>query len=451
MTLALLAARQGQVSGQHLDALTLTTAGAARLAQDLHITHDVDGVFILNTCQRTEIYLDSTDPATSLERARSLWSDTAQVDGPLPATLTALTGLPVATHLFRVVAGLESLAVGEQHIVAQVREALGTAQQGAWLGTELNSLVQAALRVNGHIRRSASLTAAPSLLQVGLTRAQSWLGPGRKDILVVGSGTVGREAAITATDQGHRVTVWNRTPERAAVLAGHVGGTLARPNLRASLQEADVVVCATSAPHPVITAPDVRNALAVRGRARQVYIDVGRPRNVAVPVGTLPDVLRLGVGDLGTTPSTGWPAGPEQQAVAAAVQAWTTDRASAEAGPVIQTLRARAAAAVSAEVARSTRRNKLDPTAQALLRASLRRVTNQLLHAPTVRAVSHAADGSLPLYEALLADVFKVDQPVQETRPTANRKKNPGHDSNPEEVPGPASNPEELASRSLHL
>jgi glutamyl-tRNA reductase len=442
VSLLMVGAELGSATEDHLDALALDPAAQDRLSRSLVRDGVARGVFVLSTCQRTEVYVEAPDGPHDAARVRDAWTTATDRAGAAVAAghLRTRVGAEAAAHLFAVVGGRRSATVGESHVVDQVRCALARAQRQGRLGTELDRLVQQALRTGRRIRALDDAPPGAGLVQRALDLAGRHVpvGPGTR-VLVVGAGTLGREAARAAAARGADVVVHNRTAARARTLADEVRGTVATGPLAGALADADVVVCATSAPGPVVDLDAA--AAAVRARAggdappavrdpAQVYVDLARPRDVPTAVGALPGVLRLGLPDL-ADPGRPDPGAAEELALADA-RAWEAARRAATAGPTIQALRERAATAVEDElrrVAHATATTGGADTAE-LLRASLDRVVNRLLHAPVTRARAHAAAGTLADYEAVLADLFAAPAPDPAPRPAERRPR-----STSEEVP----------------
>ncbi len=201
-----------------------------------------------------------------------------------------------ARHLFRIAAGLESQILGDIHILGQLRRAYRDAVEAGWVGSHLHRLFETALRVGKRVKRETHLQATRSGVgsEAARTAVERWGGLAGRSCVVVGCGKSGTHAArclaqLGATD----LTVVNRTVERAAKLARDLGSARcadldALPSLVAGAQ---VLVVATGAPEPVLTAAAVQVARVRAGVASAdrplLVIDVSVPRNVEPAVGRL--------------------------------------------------------------------------------------------------------------------------------------------------------------------
>lgn len=213
---------------------------------------------VLRTCHRAEVYavVDADGPGGS-----------ADLDLPaLPEGGRRLVGHDAVHHLLAVAAGLDSVVVGEDQILHQLRDCLserhlagfescpasctedGMAGQGdTALHPVLERLFQIALHV-GRESRSWREGPARSLADVALDRIERRMGPvaGRR-LLVVGAGRMGRLAALGIARRGGRPIISNRSADRAAALAFDADGSIAPYGEDQALPEVDGIVLALAA------------------------------------------------------------------------------------------------------------------------------------------------------------------------------------------------------------
>jgi glutamyl-tRNA reductase len=228
----------------------------------LAVAHD-PRVILLRTCHRVELYAaDEPDPFDASD------PDPRALPLPdLPAGGQRLEGLAAARHLFSVATGLDSVVVGEDQILHQLRECLGDRRLPAAdrcpvpIGTHgpaaigLHPLLERLFQVALHLgRETRSWREGPprSLADVALDRVAAATGPllGRR-VLVVGAGRMARLVALAANRQGAKVLVANRGAERAAALAWDAGGEPAPFGPDAPLPEVDAIIPAIAARWPL--------------------------------------------------------------------------------------------------------------------------------------------------------------------------------------------------------
>jgi glutamyl-tRNA reductase len=224
------------------------------------VAHDPRTI-LLRTCHRAELYVATRSadgdarPTISLPR--------------LPEGGRRLEDADVVRHLFTVAAGLDSVVVGEDQILHQLRDCLsdrhipsasrcpveiGTRDMDAiGLDPVLARLFQSAAHL-GRETRSWREGPPRSLADVVLDRIVAVTGPvAGRSLLVVGAGRMARLVALAASQAGADVLVANRSPERAEALAHDAGGGVAAFGPGAPLPEVDAIVLAIAAPWPLST------------------------------------------------------------------------------------------------------------------------------------------------------------------------------------------------------
>jgi glutamyl-tRNA reductase len=264
----------------------------AALAQDdlaaLHGKLEAIGIdsVVLATCNRIELYWRSAGPQRDAQAQDAFRAATgAALESGI---LVRASGEQVAQHLFRVACGLDSLLLGEGEILGQVRNALDSS--GA--DDLVSGVFRAALRCGGSARAETAIgSGALSIASAGAQLvAQAIAKVERPHVVIVGAGETGRIAARHLCAEGvERVTIVNRTYERAVSAAGALGveaaPLAALPEL---LRDADGVIVAVHAPAALVTASMVHAAMTSRPQRELVVSDLSMPRAVETAVRTLP-------------------------------------------------------------------------------------------------------------------------------------------------------------------
>lgn len=260
---------------------------------------------IISTCNRSEVYgvkgavVDGHDPLQALTEfiAKYHGIPAAEMGG----SGYRHSGPDAVRHLLRVAAGLESLALGEDQILAQVREAFRLASGAGATRAVLHRLFQKALETGKRVRSETGLSTRPiSIPGVAIELAQKIyedLSPRR--FLVVGAGeTSGIFFDLLLARGARNITVVNRTLERAEGLCKRGGKALPWEQLPTLLHEADIIVSATSSDAPVITLDDAKKAIRLRRGQPLFFLDLGIPRNVDPRVADLDNAFLYAVDDL---------------------------------------------------------------------------------------------------------------------------------------------------------
>ena len=258
---------------------------------------------VLSTCNRSEVYAACEHPDDgAAELARFMAAFHEVPDAELAPHCFRLLDGEVASHLFRVAAGLDSLVVGEPQILGQVKEAYAAATAARRTGPLLNRLFHASFTVGKRVRSQTGLgEGAVSVSYAAVSLARKIFGDlSGLSVLIVGAGEMAKLTAIHLKAQDvRRVAVASRTLQSAQLLAGRIGGeAIEWAAVDAALAESAIVITATSATEPVLTRSRVRAAMRRRGDRPLFLIDIAVPRDVAPDVGDLDQVFLYNIDDL---------------------------------------------------------------------------------------------------------------------------------------------------------
>ncbi len=373
---------------------------------------------LLSTCNRVEVYAAaSTFHGALHEIGQVLSARTAVHIAKLADHLYVQYADDAVRHLFRVVSGLDSMVVGEAQVLGQLRDAYTAADGCDGAGPLLHGAMQHALRVGKRVHTETSIDrAGQSVVTAALKVGASRVGPlAGRPALVVGAGSLGALAAATLRRDGvGPITVLNRTAEGAERVAAAVGGrsgTLA--DLPAALADADVLVTAAGSGAPLVTRPALAAAFERRDGRELLVLDLAVPRDTDRAVDTLPGVTVVDIEALAAVLADEPAAAGVDAAlaiVAAEVTAFGSHQRSAQVGPTVAALRARADEVVATELTRLRGRLPgLDAGAEAELERTVRRVVSTLLHLPTVRMKELAAAPGGDRYTEAVRDLFLLD------------------------------------------
>jgi glutamyl-tRNA reductase len=411
-----------------LERTALTTAGASELAVSLcHGDHVVEATSLV-TCNRLEVYAEVSKFHGGV--------------GEIGTALSKVTGVPLdeltehlyvhyegaaVAHLFQVVSGLDSMAVGEAQILGQVRSALRAGQEAGSAGRIIGHLLQNALRVGKRVHTETRIDqAAPSLVEAALARAAGALGPLEQvRVLVLGAGTMsGLTVATLQRASVASIAVCSRTPRKAQRLAASAGGVAVPVDrLPAALADADLVIACAGASGYLVTYRDVESLggrRPVASRAVRVFVDLALPRDVDPAVAHLAGVRLFDLEMLGRELSAeGLPAdlAGVRELVSDEVATFLADQQAKEVAPTVVALRAMARGVVDGELRRlESRLGDLDPAVRGELERTVHRVVEKLLHNPTVRVKELAAEPGGDTYAEALRLLFNLGSEPAEGR-----------------------------------
>ncbi|MBM4069046.1 MAG: glutamyl-tRNA reductase [Planctomycetes bacterium] len=265
--------------------LAFTGPRLAQALDELSARYGCEAV-ILSTCNRVEIYLARNEalvaPDAELIAEFLLEFHGIRQEEARPEWYHH-SGLASVIHLFRVVASLDSLVIGEGQIAGQVKQAYETAQERAAVGPTLHALFQHARIVAKRARTETGISrghVSVSSLAVDYVR-QVFDHFGDKTVLVIGAGKMGELTLRHLKDlQPRQILVANRSPEKAAEVAGGCGGrAVAWDQLDDALAQADIVLSTTGAPEPIVTRRRWNDVLARRSGGTVVILDIAVPRD----------------------------------------------------------------------------------------------------------------------------------------------------------------------------
>lgn len=382
----------------------------------------VGEVALLSTCNRTELYVASRGPAERFPRVPAFARDFLLGAHDLPNDAVAghlyeMTGVDAVRHLCRVASGIDSMVVGESEVLGQVVTGHGIAADAGTTGLLLDAAFRVAIRAGRRSRVETAIgRAATSVASEAVCLLQRLVGDAATPaVLIVGAGQMAALLAQIVTSRELGVpTIIGRTPARSSALARTIGGS-ARPwhQLSAALRDTDVVLSSTSAPHAVITAEVVAEALDGRDADRALHvIDLAMPRDVDPAVRSLGPVTLHDLDDLQARVADNRQARERerprveeivQQEVAQFV-AWLH---GAELRPVLSAMHARGEEIWRRELERILRRH---PEADAALREEMERLSRsivaKLLHGPSARLRTETDPDKTRHYVSALQQLF---------------------------------------------
>ncbi len=385
---------------------------AGDLAAKLVEAHPVvRGAVLLATCNRFELYLDATEFHSAVEGARHLIQELAGSDlSHVDPALGVSVGDGAVEHLFKVACGLDSMVIGEHEIAGQVRQAL--ADNDATTSPVLRRLFQAALTTSKAVASGTTLGAGGrSLASVGLDVVASRLGSleGRH-VLLQGTGAyAGVVVAELLRRQVSEIRVHSGTGRAAAFAGSHPPLTpVPASELSAAVRWADVVVCCSGTSTRQLTVDLISEARSGRPEPLPI-LDLAVAGDVPPEVDVLPEVALVDLDEVArhAPPERAAAVEAARQLVDQAVATFRHTEGGRQADPAVTAMRAHVSSIIESEIKASERRNSPE-TAEAVAR-SLRRVSNALLHTPSLRAAELARAGELDDYRNALHTLFGID------------------------------------------
>ncbi len=392
----------------------------ARALGSLAAVEGVEEAVLLSTCNRTEFYVITEGDGRG--RLREWLHADRNLDQSFGETLFTLDDDAAIRHIFRVACGLDSMVLGEPQILGQLKDAFRQAQNAGTLGHQLGRLMQHTFAVAKKIRTDTEIGASPvSVASAAVSLAnQFFAGFSKHTALLVGAGVTVELLAkhLSSRDIG-RLFVANRNIDRARNLAGNFGGfALPLSEIEGTLPEADILICSTASPDPVIRLDHMKTAIKARKRKPIFAVDIAVPRDIEAGVGDLPDVYLYTIDDLDKVIQQG-----QGNREAAAVEAgkllddeirrYQNIERSKRAVPVIAALREQSESLRDQINAKAQKRLARGESATDAIEFATAALMKKMLHGPSVSLRKAGEDSNEELIDAA-RKLFDLDTDKRE-------------------------------------
>lgn len=445
-----------------LERLSVDGMQREETAAALVATPSLTEAMIISTCNRLEVYCVTNSFHSGVQDVVEVLHRVSGIDiDELRSYLYVRYADAAAEHMMVVASGLDSMVVGEQQIIGQVRQAYQRAVAANTAGKTLHALAQSALRAGKRVHTETDIDeAGASMVTVALNEALQYMdlsleksagtahqstanhstdtaadtaasgttsNVNRADeplligrtALVLGAGAM---ASLAATHLGRlgvdKIIVANRTRERADNLVDHAHQAGVRAEAvdfadrYRAYGEVDIIVSATGADNYTVeraSFPEIR-------RDHVVLIDLSLPRDIADDTADLPGVDLVNIERLHqslTSQSEEDTTIGHQDAkriVREELQSFASEQRVREVVPAVSALRKHAAGVVECEMARlRQRRPNMSDDDFAQVQVAIRRAVDKLLHEPTVRAKKLAAESGAVSHETALQEMFGLE------------------------------------------
>jgi glutamyl-tRNA reductase len=257
-------------------------------------SYGIPELFILSTCNRTEIYGVAEDATTLIDL---LCTQTIGAKKTFTGLAYIKSGREALEHLFNVSAGLDSQILGDYEIVGQIKHSVKVSKKHDFMGGFLERLVNSVLQASKSIKNQTALsdgTVSVSFAAVQYIK-ETIFNPGDKKILLLGTGKIGRTTCRNLVDylQTNNITLINRTQDKALLLAKDVNVQFAPiEQLSAWIRKSDIILVATNAADPVLLQSHLVNM------GDKLIIDLSIPCNVETSARELPNISLINVDEL---------------------------------------------------------------------------------------------------------------------------------------------------------
>jgi glutamyl-tRNA reductase len=256
---------------------------------------------IVSTCNRTEIYCDtSSDPGEAI--AHWLSGYHGMSDEALSPYLYQHVDDEAARHLFRVASGLDSMVLGEPQILGQLKSCFDQARSGKSIDAILGRLFQHSFNVAKRVRTDTEIGTHPvSVAFTAVSLSKQIFGElGELQALLIGAGeTIELVARHLRSQKIGSIVIANRNLERATRLAQEVDAKAVQiSDVPEQLENADIVISSTASQLPILGKGATESALKKRRHRPIFMVDLAVPRDIESEVGDLNDIYLYTIDDL---------------------------------------------------------------------------------------------------------------------------------------------------------
>lgn len=397
--------------------LALDAAGLNRALLLSREKPAIEELVILSTCNRVEFYGVAASPEIPEQELKKVMAETfGRSSEECFRSAESYRGKDAIRHIFRVAAGLESLVVGENEILGQLREAFRAAAEAGTAHSLLYRLMEKALKIGKDVRSQTRINeGAVSIPSVAVELAEKIFGRLAKEkVMVLGIGEMGTQTLRNLKSSGAEIRyVVSRDPAVGKPLAVEFGASwLSMGEWEEKLGQVDILIASTASPQPVVLREQVERVMKERRQRPLFFIDIAVPRDVDPRVQELDDVYLYNIDDLkGVTESNLSLRGSEVRAA----EKMTEDAVLAFAGWMEQ-LSARPTLSRFENFVGNILDSELaDLFQQAGVAASERdrlkqRIRSQILHYPHEKIKEASQNGGVRRYLEALHSLFSLEK-----------------------------------------
>ena len=261
----------------------------------------IEEAVVLSTCNRVEIYGAANEPSVALEGLIDYLVNRFEVT-PGEVEFYRKEAEEAAHHLFEVASGLDSMVLGETEIFGQIKKAYATAQSSGATSRRMNKLFQQSFSIGKLVRSSTRIQqGSTSVGSAAVDLAEKIFGQldGCR-VMIIGAGEMSRITAQSLRSRGaSSIIVSNRSFDKAEELALELDGKAVKfDDWGGHLNEVDIVISSTGAPHAVVHKSAVEKALDDRRGHPLFLIDIAVPRDIEDEVNELDNVYLYNIDQL---------------------------------------------------------------------------------------------------------------------------------------------------------
>jgi glutamyl-tRNA reductase len=249
---------------------------------------------ILQTCNRVEIFGLSNN--FNIQKIKKTWASLAGLEEiAFKENFEISENMDVYLHLLKLTSGLDSMVVGEEQILGQIKEAITNAREIRASGEYLNTLFDKAIRIGTRVRNSTGISRGSiSIGSMAVKLAEENIDDLKsKKILLIGTGEAATMVAKSLNKRGYEFFVTSRTLVRSKAFAETVGGNpIDFEDVLYGFSNYDVLFVATIAPYFLVTFERIKKAMSDK-KTGMMILDLSNPRTVDEKVTTISGIKMM--------------------------------------------------------------------------------------------------------------------------------------------------------------
>ena len=275
--------------------ISVNNEESSRILKKLYSMPIIDEVFLISTCNRTEIYCEMDDLNYVENISAWLLKQKAMLLKDYENNIYSYSDSSVVKHALNVASGLDSMIIGEPQILGQFKDAFNKASDAGTIGKNLDRLFQYAFSTAKEIRTDTNVGSnSISIANVAVALSDQFYDDlSDKSALLIGAGETVYIAAKNLRKKNIKdIYIANRTYENAKIIAEEVSGTaISLQEIPEKIKYSDIILSAVSGNIPIIGKGAIETSLKFRKHKPIYIVDLGVPRNIESEVKDLPDIF----------------------------------------------------------------------------------------------------------------------------------------------------------------
>ena len=251
---------------------------------------------IIQTCNRIELFTASDND--NVDKIKHAWASLiGQEESVFRDTLEVCENKDAYEHLLKLTSGLESLIVGEEQILGQIKESISVARQTKASGKRLNKLFDRSIRIGTRIRNSTGIgKGGISLGSMAVKLAEENVDDIKsKHVLLIGTGEAATMVAKSLKKRGYAFNVTSRTIERSIGFSQTLGGKPIKfDDVLSGFNNYEIIFVATTAPYFLVSFDRMEDCMKNK-KSGTMILDLSNPRTVDEKVATIPGIKLMNI------------------------------------------------------------------------------------------------------------------------------------------------------------